>query len=103
MGTSGSYTPSPKWSGTKTNLTNALNDGKPEGQDAKNIVGDFVQQLAGDADDGFGKVPSAFGHVEPDKATEKLDALLQKLPLRPTTFSGSGRRTGTFGRGSGSG
>jgi hypothetical protein len=103
MGTSGPYTPSPKWSGTKTNLTNALNDGKPKGQDAKDIIGDFVQQLAGDADDGFGKVPSDFGHVEPDEATEKLDALLQKLPPRPATFSGSAGRTGTLGRGGGGG
>jgi hypothetical protein len=103
MGTSGSYTPSPKWSGTKTNLTNALNDGTPEGQDAKDIIGDFVQQLAGDADDGFGKVPSDFGHVEPDKATEKLDALLQKLPPRPATFSVSGGRSGTLGMGGGGG
>jgi hypothetical protein len=101
MGTSGSYTPSPKWSGTKTNLTNALNDGKPEGQDAKDIIGDFVQQLAGDADDGFGNVPSDFGHVEPDKAAEKLDALLKKLPPRPATISVPAGRAGTIGRGGG--
>jgi chaperonin cofactor prefoldin len=103
MGTSGSYRPSPKWSGTKTNLTNALNDGKPEGQKAKDIIGDFAQQLAGNADDGFGKVPSDFGHVEPDQATEKLDALLQKLPLRPATFTRSGGRSGTLGKGGGGG
>jgi chaperonin cofactor prefoldin len=103
MGTSGSYTPSPKWSGTKTNLTNALNDGKPEGQDAKDIIGDFVQQLAGDADDGFGKVPSDFGHVKPDKATEKLDAILHKLPLRPATFSVPRGRSGALGKGGGGG
>ncbi len=108
MGTSGSYTPSPKWSGTKTDVTNALGDGPPQGQDAKDIIGNFAQQLAGDADDGFGKVPSDFGHVDPDKAAEKLDALLQKLPPRPATFSslrlsGSPGRSGGGGGGSGGG
>ena len=113
MGTSGSYTPSPKWSGTKTDVTNALNDGTPQGQDAKDILGDFAQQLAGDADDGFGKVPSDFGHLDPDKAAEKLDALLQKLPPRPATFSrlrvssspggGGGGGSGGAGGGAGSG
>lgn len=102
MGTSGSYTPSPKWSGTKTDVTNALGDGTPEGQDAKDILGNFAQQLAGDAHDGFGKVPSDFGHIDPDKAAEKLDALLQKLPPRPTTFSGL-RVSSSPGRGGGSG
>lgn len=102
MGTSGSYTPSPKWSGAKTSLTNALNDGKPEGQDAKDIIGDFVQQLAGDADDGFGNVPSDFGHTNLDTATQKLDALLQKLPPRPATFSAV-TRPGSLGRGAGGG
>lgn len=102
MGTSGSYTPSPKWSGTKTDVTNALGDGTPEGQEAKDILGNFAQQLAGDADDGFGKVPSGFGHVDPDKAAEKLDALLQKLPPRPTTFSGL-RVSSSPGRGGGGG
>lgn len=102
MGTSGSYTPSPKWSGTKTEVTNALGDGTPEGQEAKDILGNFAQQLAGDSDDGFGKVPSGFGHVDPDKAVEKLDALLQKLPLRPTTFPGL-RISSSPGSGGGSG
>lgn len=88
MGTSGSYTPSPKWSGTKADVTKALGDGTPQGQDAKDILGNFTKQLAGDVDDGFGKVPSHFGHIDPDKATEKLDALLQNLPPRPATFSG---------------
>ena len=102
MGTSGSYTPSPKWSGTKTNVTNALGDGTPQGQDAKDILGNFAQQLAGEADDGFGQMPSDFGHVDPDKATEKLDALLQKLPPRPATFS-SLRVSGSPGRAGGGG
>ena len=102
MGTSGSYTPSPKWSGTKTDVTNALGDGTPEGQDAKDILGNFAQQLAGDANDGFGKVPSDFGHLDPDKAAEKLDVLLQKLPPRPTTFSGL-RVSSSPGRGGGGG
>jgi len=108
MGTSGSYTPSPKWSGIKTDVTNALGDGTPQGQDAKDILGNFAQQLAGDAEDGFGKVPSNFGHVDPDKAAEKLDALLQKLPPKSATFSGlrvnsSPRRDGGSGGGSGRG
>lgn len=102
MGTSGSYTPSPKWSGTKTDVTNALGDGTPQGQDAKDILGNFAQQLADDADDGFGKVPSDFGHVDPDKAADKLDALLQKLPPRPATFSGL-RVSGSPGRAGGGG
>ena len=87
----------------KTNLTNALNNGKTDGQDAKGIVGDFIQQLVGDALDGFGKVPSDFGHAEPNKATEKLDALLQKLPPRPATFSVSAGRFSTLGKGGGGG
>jgi len=87
MGTSGSYTPSPKWSATKTDVTRALGDGTPQGQDAKDILGHFAQQLAGNADDGFGKLRPEFGHVDPDTAAEKLDALLQKLPAKPTSFS----------------
>jgi hypothetical protein len=102
MGTSGPYTPSPKWSGTKTDVTNALGDGTPQGQDAQNILGNFAQQLAGDADDGFGNLRSDFGHLDPDKATEKLDALLQKLPPRPASFSGL-RVGGGPGRGGGAG
>lgn len=102
MGTSGSYTPSPKWSGTKTDVTNALGDGMPQGQDAKDILANFAQQLVGDAADGFGKVPSDFGHVAPEKADEKLDALLQKLPPKPATFSGL-RITSGPGRGGGGG
>lgn len=102
MGTSGSYTPSPKWSGTKTAVTNALGDGTPQGQDAKDILGNFAQQLADDVDDGFGKVPSDFGHIDPDKAADKLDALLQKLPPRPATFSGL-RVSGSPGRAGGGG
>ena len=102
MGTSGPYTPSPKWSGTKTDVTNALGDGTPQGLDAKDILGNFAQQLAGDADDGFGKVPSDFGHVDPDKAAEKLDALLENLPPRPANFS-SLKASGSPGRGGGRG
>lgn len=102
MGTSGSYTPSPKWSRTKTDVTIALSDGTPQGEDAKNILGDFAQQLAGDVDDGFGKVPSDFGHVDPEKAAEKLDALLQQLPPRPATSSGL-RVSSSPGRGGGPG
>jgi len=93
MGTSGPYTPSPKWSGAKTDLTRALADGAQEGEDAKNIVGDFARQLAGDADDGFGPVPPSFGHIGLDKATEKLEVLLQKLPARTATFTAPGGRS----------
>jgi chaperonin cofactor prefoldin len=103
MGTSGAYTPSPKWSGTKTDLTNALNGGDVESQKAKEILGDFVQQLAGDKDDGFGNVPSDFGHLDPDKASEKLDALLQQLPPRPAAFKSSGTSSPSLGRGGGDG
>ena len=94
MGTSGPYTPSPKWSDAKRDLTRALTDAPPEGEDAKNIVGDFAQQLAGDADDGFGAVPPSFGHLGLEKATENLEALLQKLPTRPATITAPGRRSG---------
>lgn len=48
----------------------------------------FAQQLADEADDGFGKVRSDFGHIAPDKAADKWDALLQKLPPRPAMFTG---------------
>ncbi len=95
MGTSGPYTPSPKWSGTKTDVSRALNDGTPVGQEAKDLVGGFVQQLATDPDDGFGKVPSGFGSARPDQAAKQLDALLQTLPLRPTASSASRRAAGS--------
>jgi hypothetical protein len=93
MGTSGAYTPSPKWSGTKADVTRALNDGTPTGQQAKDLVAKFVEQLATDASDGFGKVPSGFGGAQSDEATEKLDALLKKLPLRDASSPGAGRGT----------
>lgn len=101
MGTSGSYTPSPKWSGTKTQLTNALNNGEAEGERAKDIISDFVQQLAGDKEDGFGDVPSDFGQLDPDGAAEKLDTLLQGLPPKPTTFTTSSAASRSLGRGGG--
>lgn len=97
MGTSGAYTPSPKWSGTKTDVTNALADGTPQGQEAKEILGNFARQLAGDPDDGFGEMPSDFSHIDPEKAAEKLDALLEKLPPRPATFTVS-RVSGSPGK-----
>lgn len=108
MGTSGPYTPSPKWSGTKTDVTNALGDGAPQGQDAQDILGNFAQQLAGNADDGFGKLRSDFGHLDLEQATEKLDALLENLPPRPASFAGlrvggSSRRSGGGGSGGNSG
>jgi hypothetical protein len=93
MGTSGAYTPSPKWSGTKTNVSRALNDGTPTGQEAKDLVGGFVEQLATDVNDGFGKVPSDFGSAEPDQAAEKLDALLRNLPLRSASPPTAGGRS----------
>jgi len=102
MGTSGPYTPSPKWSGTKTDVTNALGDGVPQGQEAQNILGNFALDLAGDAVDGFGNLRSDFGHIDPDEATEKLDALLHKLPPRPASFSDL-RVGGGAGRGGGGG
>src|SRR5437867_3865268 len=76
MGTSGPYTPSPKWSGIKTNLTNALNRGDVNGQKAQKLVGDFAQQLADEGQEGFGDLPTDFGHLSPKQAKEKLDALL---------------------------
>lgn len=82
-------------------MTNALNGGDPQGQDAKGIIGNFAQQLAGDADDGFGNVPSDFGQIAPDEAAQKLDALLQKLPVRPGKAIGSGGSSGNLGRGGG--
>jgi len=100
MGTSGPYTPSPKWSGTKGDVSRALNGGTPTGQEAKDLVGNFVQQLATDPDDGFGKVPSGFGNAQPDQAAEKLDALLKKLPLRVPS-SDTGGRAGSANKGGG--
>jgi hypothetical protein len=92
MGTSGPYTPSPKWSGIKTNLTNALNSGDVDGEKAKGLVGDFVQQLAGEGEEGFGEVPADFGHLSPEQAKDKLDALLAKLPVQQPRAAG-GRST----------
>jgi hypothetical protein len=102
MGTSGPYAPSPKWSGTKGDVSRALNGGTPTAQEAKDLVGNFVQQLAIDADDGFGRVPLGFGSAQPDQATEKLDALLQKLPLRVAS-SDTGGRAGSADTGAGGG
>lgn len=103
MGTSGPYKPSPNWSAAKTELTNALNAGTPQGEEAKNIVGGFAQQLARNPDDGFGALPSGFGQATLQNSTAALNALLRNLPPRPATFSGSGGRSYTPGRGGGGG
>jgi hypothetical protein len=80
MGTSGPYTPSPKWSGIKTDITNALNSGPVTDQDAHDLVSDFVQQLCNEPDEGFGDVPPDFGHLTPDQAEEKLAPLVAQFP-----------------------
>jgi hypothetical protein len=83
MGTSGPYTPSPKWSDIKTDVSNALNSGSIDGEQAQALVGDFVQRLCDDGEEGFGSIPSDFGDLSPDEATEKLDRLLTTLPELP--------------------
>jgi hypothetical protein len=83
-------------------VSRALNGGTPTGQEAKDLVGSFVQQLATDPDDGFGKVPSGFGNAQPDQATERLDALLRKLPLIPVSSKTRGR-SGVADEGGGGG
>jgi hypothetical protein len=103
MGTSGAYTPSPKWSATKTDVTQALADGTPKGEEAKDLVGGFAQQLAGNPDDGFGNVPSGFGQATLPAATATLNTLLGNLPPRLATFSGSGGRSYAPGRAGGGG
>jgi hypothetical protein len=82
MGTSGSYTPSPKWSEIKTDLTTALNDGPLTDDEAHELVGDFVQQLCDEEEEGFGDLPADFT-VSPEDATEKLTELLAPFPLAP--------------------
>jgi hypothetical protein len=101
MGTSGPYTPSPNWSAAKTDVSNALNAGTPQGEEAKSIVGGFAQQLAGNSDDGFGSVPSGFGQATLQSATATLNALLATLPPRPAKFSGLGGRKSGGGGGDG--
>jgi hypothetical protein len=103
MGTSGAYTPSPNWSAAKTDVTNALNAGTPQGEEAKDLVGSFAQQLAGNSDDGFGNVPSGFGQATLQGATATLNTLLGNLPPRPATPSGSRGRSYAPGRGGGGG
>jgi hypothetical protein len=76
--------------------------GHRRARDAKDILGNFAQELAGGADDGFGKLRPDFGHVDPDTAAEKLDALLHKLPPKPASFSGLGV-SGSPGKAGGSG
>ena len=97
MGTSGSYTPSPKWSQIKTDLTTALNDGPLTDDEAHELVGDFVQQLCDEEEEGFGDLPADFA-VSPEAATEKLTELLAPFPLasrRRSHARGSSAATGT--------
>ena len=103
MGTSGPYTPSPKWSGIKTDITNALNSGPVTGQDAHDLVSDFVQQLCHEPEEGFGEVPSDFGYLSPDQAKEKLGTLVAQFPKitgsPPTPSRGRGGGGGGDGGG----
>ena len=61
MGTSGPYTPSPNWSGIKTDVTNALNAGPVTDQEAHDLIRDFVDKLCDEKDEGLGKLPNDFG------------------------------------------
>jgi len=102
MGTSASYTPSPKWSQIKTDLTTALNDGPVADDEAHELVGDFVQQLCGEEEEGFGDLPSDFG-TNSEEATEKLVQLLAPFPSAPAKRQGarsSGPRAGPSAGGS---
>lgn len=92
MGTSGPYTPSPKWSDIKTDVTNALNAGSIDGEQAHALLGDFVQKLCDEGEEGFGSMPSDFGELSPDEALEKLDQLLSTLPELPPIDVWRGRK-----------
>ena len=92
MGTSAPYTPTPQWAAAKSSVTSALNSGAVTGQQAHDLLSGFVQQLADQPDEGFGKLPSDFGHKSPKEADIKLDALMAALPparLRTRVSSGS--------------
>ena len=88
MGTSAAYTPSPNWSGVKTEITNAFREGPPTDDEAHDIVGDFVQQLCDQGEEGFGDLPPDFSSDVQD-ATNKLIELLRPLPSAAT----AGQRT----------
>lgn len=97
MGTSGPYTPSPKWSQVKADVTTTLNAGPVTGYSAVELVGGVAAGLCSDPGEGFGTLPADFGKLSPDQATAKLNALLVHLPSIPSTATG-GTRSG--GRGS---
>ena len=110
MGTSGPYTPSPKWSHAKADVTNALNAGPVTGHSAVELVGGVATQLCNQPGEEFGTLPTGFGNLSPEQATAKLNALLVQLPPLPVKATGArsvgGRGTAgasaAGGKGSGS-
>lgn len=91
MGTSGPYTPSPKWSQAKTDVTNALNAGSVTGHSAVELVGGVAAGLCHQPGEGFGTLPTDFGKLSPDQATAKLNAILARLPHLPANIVGTNR------------
>jgi len=97
MGTSGAYTPSPKWSNLKTDVTNTLNSGAIDGVKAQALVSDFIQQLCGEPEEGFGKLPRDFGTATPAEALKELNTLLSALPKLPSRHIWSALASGGGG------
>jgi len=101
MGTSGAYTPSPNWSKIKTDVTNALNSGPVRDQEAHELISVFVDELCEQEDQGFGDVPSDFGSVSPEEATDKLNDLLKEFPKPPVRTGKVSARGASGGSGGG--
>lgn len=80
MGTSAPYVPTPQWSSIKTDLTQSLNAGPVEPQAAHDLIRSFVQQLGVTQEEGFGDLPTEFGHLTPEEAQQKIEELTSQLP-----------------------
>lgn len=99
MGTSGPYVPSPNWANIKGEVTTALNAGTVSGEEAKQLIGDFANQLCAEPVDGFGELAVGFGHISPDQAAANLHAVISHLPARVASAQ-DGRGGGSRGGGS---
>ena len=120
MGTSGRYIPSPNWGSLTANVTSALNAGPVTGEDAHNLVREFVEKLREEQDEGLGDLPDEFDSDGAEEAKEKLVELLKEYPQAPSRVPApqkgrggggggdegrggvTGGKTGRSGRGGGS-
>jgi len=84
-----------------TDVTNVLKPENLNPENAHEVVSDFVQQLRDDPSLGFGVVPPGFGTLPPKDAADKLNGLLQDLPVLPATADRPRSPSGKDGGGSG--